>query len=110
MFKLMAWIIKVTVFAAIVLVLGNVVKWHGRTVSDQIKTQVSHAEQTPWGERAQDLLNSPSYLSSTNKASGRHSVNTANSAHPLTDEKISPTEQQKLKALIRELNGSRSHD
>jgi len=98
MFNLIGWMIKISVFAAIILVLGNVIRWHGHTVSDEIKTQISHAEKSPLGSRAQEILDKslPQQRSPAR--------------HPMTVEKISTTEQQKLKALIRELNSSRSHD
>lgn len=45
MFKILGWVIKASLFAAAVLVLGNVLHIGGRTVSDQVRTSLSHAEQ-----------------------------------------------------------------
>jgi hypothetical protein len=44
-FKLLGWIIKASLFAAVILILGNVLHIGGKTVSDQVKTSLSHAEQ-----------------------------------------------------------------
>jgi hypothetical protein len=45
LFTLLGWIIKASLFAAVILVLGNVLHIGGRTVSDQVRTSLSHAEQ-----------------------------------------------------------------
>jgi hypothetical protein len=45
MFKILGWIIKASLFAAAILILGNVLHIGGHTVSDQVKTSLSHAEQ-----------------------------------------------------------------
>lgn len=39
--KLLLWPLKIAVFALVVLVLGHVVQIRGRTVSDQVKVQMS---------------------------------------------------------------------
>jgi len=98
MLKLIFGVFQLAIFAAIVLVLGNFVKWHGHTISDEIKTRVSHAEQI-FGE-------------TQTKPIPRAAVKTTrtNSSLRIEGEQISPSERQKLKALIQELNSSRSRD
>jgi hypothetical protein len=71
---------KIAAFSLGILVLGHLVSWDGRTVSDQIKSQLSHAES--WAEHKVDVIR--------------------NGDHPR--ETISPSERQKLRQLIRELN------
>jgi len=44
MFKAIGWLIKLTVFAGIILVLGNMLHWRGHTVSDQVKTSLASAQ------------------------------------------------------------------
>jgi hypothetical protein len=44
MFRLLGWIIKASLFAAAVLIIGNIVHWRGKTISDQVKTSLAHAE------------------------------------------------------------------
>lgn len=44
MFKLIGWCFKFAIFAAVVLVASHLVRWNGRTISDQVKTGLSKAE------------------------------------------------------------------
>jgi hypothetical protein len=46
MFKAIGWLIKLSIFAGIILVLGNMLHWRGRTVSDQVKTSLAAAQQS----------------------------------------------------------------
>jgi hypothetical protein len=77
------------VFALSAIIAANFIKWHGRTVSDQLKTQLSHSDVA--------LVKKVGALVAPN--------NRANHG-----EKIDSSERQKLKALIQELNSSRRHD
>jgi len=101
MLKLISGILKLAIFAAIILVLGNTIKWRGHTISDEIRTRVSHAEQV-FGDMPAARATSRVALKATSHASSSRT-------HPEA-EQISPSERQKLKALIQELNGSRRHD
>lgn len=83
MFKLIGFLIRLSFFTIIVLVLGNTVKWKGRTISDQIRLKISHAER---------LLQNPKGHFKLEEESRRFI------------DKIPPSERQKLKDLIRELN------
>ncbi len=46
MLRAIGFMIKVTVFAVLVLIAGNWFKWGGKTISDQVRTQLSHAERS----------------------------------------------------------------
>jgi hypothetical protein len=45
MLKAIGWLVKASAFAVIVLIIGNYLRIGNKTVSDQVKTQLSHAEQ-----------------------------------------------------------------
>lgn len=124
MINAMGWLIKVTLFSIVILVLGNWIHWNGKTVSDQVKTQISHAERSDiatslrrWtGNVTQDVRTqsrktahrkepSPeASLEGSGDATGRPS----DEVKPM--EKIPSSERQKLRALIQELNTSTSAD
>jgi hypothetical protein len=95
MLRLLSFLIKLSIFGVVILMLGHVVTWKGKTISDQVKTQMSHAERMDLVGQVKTWTNDT--LSS--EASPR--------AKQKKDEQISPTERQKLKALIQELNGRR---
>lgn len=44
MLKLIGFFLKLCAFSVIVLVLGQLVRWDGKSVSDQVKVRISHAE------------------------------------------------------------------
>ncbi len=94
MLKLIGLLFKISLFALAVLVLGNLVQVRGRTVSDQIKTQMSHAERLlpvqPLEEWRKKIKNSSDDL--------LHSA----------QEEILPSERKKLQGLLRELNSQDS--
>lgn len=46
MFKVLGWIIKASLFTAIILVASHLVRWNGRTVSDQVRSTLSSAERS----------------------------------------------------------------
>jgi hypothetical protein len=104
----MGTVFKIALFSVVVLLLGNWIRFGGKTISDQVRTQMAHAERSPlvttvkgWTER----LRLPS---ETRQDRIEHKINPAvlNSA-AMRDEEIGATERQKLKALIRELNSGR---
>lgn len=90
MLKLIGLLLKLSLFALAILVLGNIVQIRGRTVSDQIKTQMSHAERLlpvqPLEEWRQKIKNS------------------SNELLEAADEEILPSERKKLQSLLKELN------
>lgn len=139
MINAMGWLVKITLFSILILVLGNWIHWNGRTVSDQVKTQLSHAERSDFassirrwtGNVTQDVrkhAHSGSHTSVNHEARqpARHKneVTSAEESSPEASvegtertsaeakpmEKIPSSERQKLRALIQELNTSTSAD
>lgn len=107
------WVVKVAVFSIIVLALGNWIHWRGRTISDQVKTNISHAEQLT-GEMTE---NAKTWVVEKKRQAENALVDAKESAQDSIKEKtqdaperIAPSERQKLRALIRELNGTRKRD
>ena len=111
MFRAIGWLIKVSIFAAVILVLGNYFKWGGRTVSDQVKTQMAKAE----------TLEVPDTVRGWTRGilgDARRGARISNTLlRPRTIEQrpeegteIPSSERQKLKALIRDLNTSYGRD
>ena len=97
MFRAIGFLIKISLFSLLVLILGNWIRWNGVTISDQIKFQMAHAEKsavwmniTQWSENmvhdARDGFKKKPQLRSTELED-----------HP-------SSERRKLKALIQELN------
>jgi uncharacterized membrane protein len=120
MFKAIGWLIKTALFAGLVLVIGNLVNWRGRTISDQVKTQLSHAERTELGEKLKDWTSdSRAYKDdlvreTTHEAKKLtrwrpHAAVTA-SEEGEPGEQLPSSERQKLRALIRELNSPQNRN
>jgi len=111
MLKLIGWVIKTTIFAAVILVLGNWIHWKGTTLSDHIKTQMAqvdrhapielskiHLNQLP--EAAKNIIRE-SRIESKKSASTRGQPSTAR-AHDSRD-RISTQDQAQFRALLKEL-------
>jgi hypothetical protein len=101
MLNLIANLIKFALFSTFILVLGNSIHWRGKTISDQVKLSMAHAERSEvygavrnWTER----------LTHDAKKSA------ARKANQVIVDEILPSERQKLNALIRELNNSHKTD
>jgi hypothetical protein len=107
-FKLFKLGVKLLVFSLIVLTLGNIFGWSGKTVSDRVRTQLSAAERKidhatgearDWvAEKGRELLPEPR---------AKVDRGPAQESESSEDAEIPPSERQKLKNLIRELNGSK---
>jgi hypothetical protein len=117
MLKPIFFVIKLAVFASAVLVLGNLVHWQGRTVSDQVKLRMASAQRSERGltETAGKLKSWAGDLVSDSRKATRATVSgttgnqvSVSADKPLDD--IHPSERQKLRALIRELNAARGQD
>jgi hypothetical protein len=98
MFKLFSLVFKVVVFSAAILVLGHYLTWEGKTLSDQVRLQLSHAERSPVAARVKKWTNGLM----NDAVSGSKSQKSQKDG-----EEVPPSERQKLRALIRELNRSR---
>lgn len=107
MLRMIGLLIKITLFSLLVLILGNWIHWHGKSISDQIKTQLSSAEH----------LGSSALRNFSDREPRRHPISIGqgrSSAEKPADsiseanvpEQLHSSERQKLRALIRELNSS----
>ena len=100
MLRLIGWLCKVILFTAVVLVLGNWFHWGGKSISDQVKTGMAHAEKNPWISDAKDWATSV-----TEDVKMGILKNGGKKASRLEVEEVTGSERQKLRALIKELNG-----
>src|SRR5690348_13926235 len=99
MLKLLGFMIKLALFSLIVLALGNWIEWDGKTISDQIKVQMSHPAKKGmihdiqgWAEKL------------TSDAREVFQKKLANESTATED--ITPSEREKLRSLIHDLNHS----
>jgi hypothetical protein len=106
MFKAIGWLLKLTIFAALVLVLGNYFKWGGKTVSDQVKTQMAKAQSLEVPTAVQGWASE--LISDTGQGSRKGPVlrKAEKEQRPEEGTDIPSSERQKLKTLIRDLNTS----
>lgn len=135
MLRAISWLVKASVFALIVLIVGNTFKVGNKTINDQVKTQLSHAERVEVVGEVKDWARQ---ITSDQKAGIEKKINAqrtraiANNganearanAHPriaprvngkqyelrstqTASEEIPSSERQKLRALMRELNTAR---
>ena len=114
MFKAIGWVLKLTVFAALVLVLGNYFKWGGKTVSDQVKTQMAKAESLEVPSAVAHVQGWASGLISDagqgSRKNGSVLRKVEKEQRPEEGTDIPSSERQKLKTLIRDLNTSYGRD
>jgi len=102
MFRALFFIVKISFLSAFVLVLGNVVQWNGKTVSDQVKVHLSYAEKAK--DWAKDLI------SDAKKGASRKSAAPVAPVKRKSENEIISSEKRKLRALLHELNSARSQD
>lgn len=95
-------VIKATIFAIIVLILGNTVKVGDLTISDQIKTRMAHAERSPTIRQAkavaEDLGTGARHGAAT--VSREISRKLSEMDRPAKRSEIPSAERQKLRNLI----------
>jgi hypothetical protein len=123
MLKLLGFIVKVALFSLVVLIIGNWARWDGKTISDQVKTQLSAAQRLEIAEQIKEITKKVtgdakkglqkiktnggrSSLPSSAKEEKTALARSTGIPSPDTEEPISASERQKLRALIRELNHS----
>ena len=97
MFKLIGLLIKTALFGLIVLVIGNLVSYKGKTLSDQVKTGVHEARKIDVVEKIDALkkaLPEDSLIHSIAKSKP------AKKEAAQKSEIIHPSERQKLKGLL----------
>lgn len=110
MFKAIGWLIKVSIFVVLVLILGNWLEFRGKTVSDQVKTHLSHAERSEFAHKLRSWagdLTEDARVGAPRKIS---SETRTGSGAARSGEDLPSAERQKLRALIRELNHSEKRD
>jgi len=131
MFKLIGALLKAALFALVILVLGNVIRWDGRTISDHVRVRTAKFERSNtlkdargWAEKISEdaregLKKVPNPLAEKNQAATpagkpaaerqepKHADNREALKNP-PQERIPASERQKLRALIEELNTSSS--
>lgn len=93
MLSLIGKIIKIAGFSLLIIVLSNILYWDGRTISDQVRHSLAQAKRVDFG-----IVKN--WSEGAKKTIQRGSLALPSSS--ITD--IQPTERQKLRALIRELN------
>lgn len=98
MLKFFWSIIKLSLFSLLVLVIGSLVSWNGKTISDHVKIQSSFLK------RMQDRA--VSVVSDARKGAERKVASVKEKAGNTADN-IYNSERLKLKALIQELNSSK---
>ncbi len=105
MLRTIGFSLKIALLSTLVLILGNWVRWDGKTISDQVKLKMAHAERTHllgtmrgWAEK----------LTQDARKGIQRKAEQITGAPP--QDEISSSERQKLKALIRELNSSHKAD
>lgn len=108
MIRAIGWCIKVTLFAGVILVLGNWIKWGNKTVSDQVKTQISHAERSDIAGALKKWTNT--VTDEAKNGAAKSSLFEKRRSEVRPQERIPSSERQKLRALIQELNGSKTAD
>lgn len=103
--------IKCALFAVIVLILGNWIQWKGKTLSDQVKVQMAHAEHSEWGQGLQDWSKSIFDDIKTTLRSQNENKTRLNQSLPRQNsrEEIDGKEKQKLRSLIGDLNSSKTY-
>jgi hypothetical protein len=112
MIRALVWLLKVSLFSIVILILGNWLKIGNRTISDQVKTELAQAERS---EIASKLRSWASQVTTDSKMGSQIKARieqyTGSSAGPnggspdhSSVERISQSERQKLKSLLQELN------
>lgn len=97
MFNALGFILKLSIFSMIVLILGNWLKLGDKTISDQVKTEMIHAENS---EIAGKLRKWSGELTHDIRLGYKKRFRSESN----DPESIMPSERQKLKNLIEELN------
>jgi len=115
MFKLIGWAIKTTLFIALILVVGQIIQWNGKSVSDQIKTGLSHAERmapknlsnlsVDTDELGQKVKNAFDFSNSLSLLSAKTKKESASLTRQTpSEEKIPATDKKELRALLDQVD------
>ena len=108
MLKLLITIAKSLCFALIVLILGNILEWKGSTVSEHLKAQLSRLEKPTWVEPLKEWVVQSAQTLTKDAKEGFERVSPgkrlAQTIGNTPKESIHPSEQEKLRKLIRNLH------
>lgn len=137
MIRALSGLIKTCLFAAVILILGNWIHWGGKSVSEQVKTEMTQVGQSKaagslkrWGKQVKGdvaaevtpkiykevsgkVVEKSTKLIKAAKAKvktieSQAGLDSAQVDSPSDGDKIPSSERQKLRALIQELNTSTS--
>ncbi len=103
---------KLLLFSLAVLVLGNLIQWDGKSVSDRVRSHLSSVQKSGPVESAKDWAESlidDVRIGNSQKESDQRNPARKRSGSDKEPE-FTSTERQKLRALIRELNKSTAQD
>jgi hypothetical protein len=126
MLKTLGWLAKLTLFTTAILAAGEWIRWDGQTLSRHVTHVIGQAASSDTFDRVRDLTSKATReitedakagYDKTTKSLGhakaivvtdRTEMQAAapNRATAKSEESLPSSERQKLKALIRELNGS----
>ncbi len=105
MLNLIKAILKFSFFALTVLVVANWIEWDGKTLSEQIRSQVSRASPSDMIEQVRSWAHQLTHDAA--QGSKKKSKSLSSAENKEESESIPSTERQKLRALIQELNSSK---
>ncbi|MFZ9595645.1 MAG: hypothetical protein ACO3A2_06155 [Bdellovibrionia bacterium] len=98
MLRFIQFLIRITVMSLLILVLGNALQWRGRTISDQVKIQMAHAERSETFESLQH------WAQKLSKEAKQGFFKKPHFSPPV--EEFHSQEKQKLKSLIQRIHSS----
>ena len=99
MIRLVISLVKVSIFALVVLVLSHILKWNGKSLSDQVRDQMIQAEKSPV---LYDLKEWSSKTFHQAVKRGKEKLSAASKNHESDD--LSPEEQKQLRELLKQLD------
>lgn len=109
MIRAISFVFKFLIFSALVLVLGNWIKVGNKTISDQVKTEMAQAERSEFVGKVRGWANRISQDSRLGQLKKIQLNEKSASPENRVTENITPSERQKLKSLIEELNRPNGH-
>lgn len=131
MLNALSWVLKLALLSVAILIAGEWIRWDGRSLAQHVLLGVGHAEKSDAADYVRELtrkITDDARLGFEKKAKGPGRKAATTTQESITDrtemqaaapmaaptraaggaraeERLQPSERQKLKALIRELNG-----
>ncbi len=103
MIKAVWFIFKFSLLTIVILLVGSHVTWKGKTISDQVKSQVASAKKSTWGKEISAWTGS--MIQDAEKTIRTHTGTDKNSKRSHKTN-IAQSEREKLKKLIEDLNNN----